>query len=267
MNDKAMTPAQSAEMTAFGTFDSLVDAVEGSEQQVRAAMSEIADGDVQYMNFAQAGKEGKLSPFMFGEDDTEVHPDSTWVIDYTTFQWGWHGFPRGEGGKMIKGARPDAVWSPWTDGWPDMPAATEMNYEYQRAFKFRAICLDSPDPDDVGALVEVKDWRKMSKGLKEIGQELRRRVQEAKLAKTNGDMELFGTLMTNLHPKVRFQFQLRVPTGNGEQNKAIYNHVGWHGVIELPAKPELPDDDSDNLEEALEREEKPAASRRRGRRR
>lgn len=257
-------------LAALGGFDSLVTEVEASQQAVSQELSQEGGGGVEYVDFKKFGEQDDLSPWMYGkkDDQTVIHPDSEWIVDTATLQHGWMGYKKGEGGRIIKGQKPDKVLVPWTKAFPAKPA--DMPWCSGRAWSFRAICRSSPIDEQVGVFIENSDSRGMKRGYAELEQALRDRVAQAKAARAAGNTELFEQLMTNIYPVIKFGFKLGVKTDNGLHNQGILEHIGWSAPVVVETAADEDDSDGEGgeepeFEEAVEeaKAETPVVRRRR----
>lgn len=274
MNQMVKQKQQNA-MDAFGGFEVLANAVIASDAAAQEELRvEGRSGDISYVNFAKFGYQGDLSPWTFGLDDHEIHPESEWIVDPTTFQHGWMGFKPGKDGKPVKGQQPDKIFSPWNTAFPDRPH--DMPWANNRAFMFRAICRDSPIAEHIGVYVEVTDWRKMKAGFGELELALRERVKQAMAAKQSGNTEVFERLRREFYPVIRFKFELGVQTSYGLHNKGIIEHIGWSAPVIFQGDDTVeagsdadaePEDDGAPLDEKVAAVQESVAPRRRGRRR
>lgn len=235
-NENAIAEVQPANkaLAGFADFDALVEEVNDSESQVQQHHTQMSDGDVAYMNFARHGEQGELSPWSYGQDGKEVDPRAKWAVDPSTLMHGWSGFKKGPGGQIQKGVRPDQVWDNWFRAWPEKPTDPDLDHVTDRAYRFRAVCIDSPDADDIGAFVEVTDWRRMSTGFKQLEQALRQRVKDVAKAKADNETEVVATLMGNFFPVIRLDFEIGVQTNNGKHNRAMIKLEGWTSNV-VPA--------------------------------
>jgi hypothetical protein len=253
-------------LAAFGGVDTLIQQVEASDVETQRELDAAQAGSVDYMGFTSSRdyEKDRLSPWNYGQDEIDVHPDSTWIVDPTTLQHGWFGFAKGPGGKLVKGQQPDALWADWTSKFPAKPTE-EYPHANNRAWKFRAICASSPIEDQVGAYVEVTEYRRMAKGFAELEKALRSRVAQIKAAIQSGNMTQANELKTKFYPLVKFGYKLDVETNNGKHNQGILELVDWAIplVVERPIV-EAASDEGD-LESELEEQPAPTTKRRRRR--
>jgi len=251
-NENALVQNNGGAIEAFGGFDSLFDSVQGSQQGVEQELSEESQGGVDYVDFKKFGTQGELSPWEFGPktDRHQIHPDSEWIVDPTTFQHGWMGYRKGENGKLIQGQKPDKFLTAWNTAFPAKPSQ-HMPWVDGRTWSFRAICRSSPIKEHVGVFIENCDNRRMKEGYAELEQALRTRVMQAAAAKQRGDMEQFEHLKTHFYPVVRFRFKMGVETSNGLHNKGIIEHIGWSAPVVF-RDDDASEDGSEGPEAALE---------------
>lgn len=269
-NENALAPnPANAALAAFGGFDNLVEQMEASEASTREETSKMRDGSVLYARFRKGGEQGDISPWEYGQDGVEIDPESVWVVDPTTLEHGFMGWESGSKGNPTKGEEPDQVFAPWNEAWPAKPE--DKPWVKNIAFRFRALCVESPSQDDVGVVVEFTVHQKMQEGFKDVELALRARVKEAARAKASGDMERFGELMTNIYPKVHFKAKTKIKTKFGYHNKPILDHFGWTSAVQNLDAPEAPSEPEGTLDEEVAKAKdkkgpaKPAARRRRGR--
>ena len=252
-------------LAAFGGFDTLASQLEESAQDARSNAEQLQDGSVLYAKFRKGGEEGDISPWEYGQDNLEIYPESVWVLDPTTYQRGYKGWQGSYGGGSPQpGQSPDEILTPWNEAWPARDP--DRPWISNPAFKFRAMCIESPREEDVGAMVEFSVHQKMQEGFKDIEFALRERVAQAARAKKAGQDEQFAQLMSEIYPTVRFDAKTKVKTKKyGSHNKPILIHVGWTGQVQdLDA---VPVDDEPEAELAAEvvktRRRKTTARRRR----
>ena len=211
-------------------------------------------------------EEGDISPWEYGQDNIEIYPESVWVLDPTTYQRGYKGWQGSYGGGSPQpGQSPDEIMAPWNEAWPARDA--DRPWISNPAFKFRAMCVESPRDEDVGAMVEFSVHQKMQEGFKDIEFLLRERVAQAARAKKAGQDEQFAQLMGEIYPLVRFDAKTKVKTKKyGSHNKPILHHAGWTGQVQELGAP-TPVDDEPEAELAAEvvktRRRKTTARRRR----
>jgi len=248
--NKELTTIQPAGLEALGSFDSLLDQMNESEQDLQNFHDDIPDGDIQYVKFLKYGQQ-EVTPWVYGQDGKEIPPESVWKVDPTTFKRGFSGFKtQFETGRPQKGEKPDKVYSTWLEKLPERPES--MPWVRQPTYQFRALCVESPDEQDLGAYVEVEDWRKMSDGYKEIEKSLRARAREIDRLMKSGAKEEAALLATNFYPLVKFNFKIGVKTTYGPTNKGIVELVGWgtkDTVIDGPVQSDAGEPEGDLGEE------------------
>jgi len=237
-------------LAALGGFDALAASVEASDDAVEQELFTEAGGGVEYVTFKRHGEQGDLSPWEFGLEGQQIHPDSEWVVDFTTFQHGWYGYEGSYEGKKSKGRKPTKVMAPFNQKFPPIP--DDAPWANKKAWQFRAICRASPIEEHVGVMVENCDYRRMKTGYAELERACRMRIRQAQTAKAAGDMETFRSLAGAMHPVIRFRFELGVDTGgNGLHNRGIIEHVGWtSGIIQTEQSTET--ESAEDLGEAIE---------------
>ncbi len=255
-------------LAAFGGVETLLNQVEASDAEVQQELKGEQVGGVDFMNFtphAEYNKAERLSPWNYGQDDgIDVHPDSEWVVDVTTFEHGWFGFEK-KNGKVVKGRQPDSVFTAWNTKFPPKPE--DKDWCDMRTWKFRAICRSSPLEDQIGAYVEVTEYRKMKKGFAELEQALRERTKQIKAALQVGNRAQAAELARDYYPVIKFKFNLGVETGSyGRHNQGIVELVGWSSPV-IDTETPAPAKDEGDLESELAAETPPAATTTRRRRR
>ena len=265
--EKALAiPEESSKMlAAFGGLEEFVTDLVESENDVRQEHQDEASGAVQYVTFKKAGMQGDLSPWEYGQEGIQIHPDSRWIVDILSMMHGWMGFEKGPGGKLIKGQHPDVVFTPFNKRFPDKdPGKPWMS---QRAFKWRAMCISSPIEDQVGVLVENADYRGMKKGYAELEQAVAQRMKAALRAKHEGSEAQYAELVGAPCPVIRFRFKLGVQTSNGAHNQGIIEMTNeWSPPVIVETQDDATEaPDAPSIEDAVQQE--PVADKPRRRRR
>lgn len=232
-----------------------IDESAGEVQKVQQALP----GFKSFAKFMRSGAEGPVSPWQYGREDEErqIRPDSKWLVDFSTLQWGWSGYKKANGatGDLIKGQTPDQFLVPYHACPPAPPA--DMPWVQDRCVRFLAMCVeegaDLPEKladervESKGDVIEVTIHQKMASGFVELVNDVRERVQMVSRAKKAGNANLLRDLVTSMYPLVTFNFKLRVKAGGYVNSKPILERVGWGSPIvnfdETPAGPETPAED------------------------
>lgn len=264
--EKALTTHESEvnkALAAMGGFDAIAAEAEASDAAAEAELSSEGAGGVDYVTFKRHGEEGELSPWEFGLESNQIHPDSEWVVDVSTFMHGYFGYEGSYEGRKSKGRKPDKVLTPWNQRFPEIPA--DRPWCNKKAFQFRAVCRSSPIEDHVGVMVENCDYRRMKTGYADLERACRLRLRQAKAAKERGDLDEFKALAMNMNPVIQFRFELGVDTGgNGLHNRGVIKHIGWASPV---VNIERDDDETEeeNLGEELAAKAATTTTRRRRR--
>lgn len=276
-NALATTGADAA-LAAFGGFDSLIDKIEGSQQQVKEETASMRDGSVTYAKFLQRGEEVEVAgppdengnpttrkiPWACGMDnETPITPEDVFVIDPTTFVWGKKGWQSsGTGGPPKKGEDPDSAVASVFEAIPSTPA--DKPWVNKFCTEFRALCIKSDDEELLGQVVEFSIHQGMQEGFKDAALKLRDRALEAKRRRDAGDVEGYTALMANIYPVVRFDFKLSVKTKYKPTNKPILVFENWTTREQNLDAPQAPAEGSVAEEaEKAKATQKPKARRRR----
>lgn len=235
-----------------GDLEQIAANIAESQHQVQQVQQTLP-GFVSFTKFMQRGTEGPVSPWQYGRDDEErqIRPDSLWLIDFSTVEWGWSGHKKDDAGNMIKGQKPDQVLVAYHACPPAPPS--DKPWVKDRTVKFRAMCLEE-GADLEGALaderveakgdvIEVTIHQAMAEGFVELVNAVRERVQMVVRAKTAGNAKLLGELVAAMYPTIRFDFRLKVKVKTFINNKPILKLVGWGSpIVSFDA---APDNESD----------------------
>lgn len=212
----------------FMDANALIESVEESSTEDRSA--QLSEGFNDILRLKKYGEKFDLSPWMYGSEQNEVHPESVWVIDPNTFKHGFLGWLGDGKGGQVPGQLPDELWAPWNKKWPEKP--DDMPH-VKDAYAFCAVCISSPVPEQVGAYVSLSDNKKLGlDSYAKIEQALRQRVG---LLKSQPD------LIHEMYPVVQFDHEeIYLKKRGSTFNKPIVRQTGWtsHEKVKVISAPE-----------------------------
>lgn len=277
--DIATLQANKALAMLGDSIDDIAAAIEESQVAVQQQQAELPSF-VNFAKFTQPAEMGPVSPWQYGREDEErqIRPDSEWVVDFNSIEWGWSGYKKTNGltGDMIKGQKPDQLLVKYLN----TPPAKDPKLPWASSFtvKFRAMCVKegSAETDEVteskGDVIEVTVHQATQQGFVEMVNAVRGRILAFTNAKKTGNTKLMAELGSTMYPLVAFEAKLKVKVKSYTVNKPILKHLGWTAPVALmgdeapDAGPETPKEDlSEAIDAAQAEPEAPAAKGRRSR--